>query len=99
MDGCNNQADQTSLVTFEFDGDDVGKNHKTYLATISCTPCVEQSMAHRTFSAHVAYEEGNNSGVRKIPIINEAWQPDVHDVSRGPTTPEPEVVHTSRVPF
>ena len=97
MDGCRNHADQTSLVTFEFDKEDVGKNHKTYLAT--CTPCVERSVHHRTFSAHVAWEEGSSSGVREVPIINEAYQPDVHDVSRGPATPEPEVMHTSRVPF
>ena len=90
MDGCHRQADQTALVTYKFEQDDVGQNHKIYLAT--CTPCVEQS--GRAFSAHVAFKLGNSSGVRKGPIINEAYKPDVHDV-RAPTTPE----FWSRVPF
>ena len=101
MDGCGNQADQTSLVTFEFDKHDLGKNHKTYLATMSCTPCVERSAQYRTFNAfnaHVAWEEGSCTGVRQVPIINEAYQADVHDVT-GPTTPEPEAMYTSRVQF
>ena len=100
MDGCRNQADQTALVTFEFDKDDRGKNVKTYLST--CTPCVEQSAPYKTFSAHVAWEEGSCTGVRQVPIINEAYQADVHDVT-GPSTPPepppPEPMYTSRVPF
>ena len=33
MDGCDRHADQSSLVTYEFEPADVGQNHKTYLAT------------------------------------------------------------------
>ena len=59
-------------------------------------PCVTQ--AAKAFSAHVSFELGNNSGVRKVSIINEAYQADVHEVT-GPPTPEPEAMYTSRVPF
>ena len=99
LDGCKNQADQTSLVTFDFDKTDRDNGIKTYLAT--CTPCVQQSAQYQTFEAHVTWEEAGCRGVKKIPIVNEAYEPDVHDVS-GPTTPPgppPEPQFTSRVPF
>ena len=99
LDGCTNQADQTSLVTFDFDKTDRANGIKTYLST--CTPCVEQSSKFRTFEAHVTWEEAGCRGVKKVPIVNEAYQADVHDVT-GPTTPPgppPEPQFTSRVPF
>jgi hypothetical protein len=49
----------------------------------------------------VTWEEAGCRGVKKIPIVNEAYQADVHDVT-GPTTPPgppPEPQFTSRVPF
>ena len=90
MDGCARRADQSSLITYKFEAGDEGQSNKTYLYT--CQPCVVK--APRTFSAHVRYELGSDSGAREVPIHNEAYQEDVNDV-RAPTTPP----HSSRIPF